>query len=136
MQPTAGLQGTWTALPELPHPLHPSARTHPACTHVARRRCRCCRSLGQFAAMPLEPLTTLQTYMPRPACPPRGPQALPLLQKEFPIERARMRLKLTAPLECQQELEQLLQRCEADVQSIEVGPGVCNVVAQVGRHGG
>lgn len=58
-------------------------------------------------------------------------EALPLLQQEFPIERARMRLKLTAPLDCQQELEQLLQRCEADVQSIDVGPGVCNVVAQV-----
>ncbi|GIL92274.1 hypothetical protein Vretimale_18438 [Volvox reticuliferus] len=59
-------------------------------------------------------------------------EALPLLKKEFPIERARMRLKLSVPVEAQQELEQLLQMEAADVQSLDVGPGgVCAVVAQV-----
>ncbi len=64
-------------------------------------------------------------------------QALPLLQQSFPIERARMRLKLSVPAEAQQELEQLLQREAADVQSLDVGPGgVCTVVAQVRAGGG
>lgn len=60
------------------------------------------------------------------------PQALPLLQKEFPIERARMRLRLTVPVEAQQELEQLLQREAADVAGLDVAAGgMCVVVAQV-----
>ncbi|GLI61502.1 hypothetical protein VaNZ11_003831 [Volvox africanus] len=59
-------------------------------------------------------------------------EALPLLQNEFPIERARMRLKLSVPVEVQQELEQLLQTEAADVQSLDVGAGgLCTVVAQV-----
>ncbi|GLC46131.1 hypothetical protein PLESTB_001193300 [Pleodorina starrii] len=59
-------------------------------------------------------------------------EALPLLQKEFPIERARMHLKLCVGVEAQQELEQLLQREAAEVESIDVGAGgVCTVVAQV-----
>ncbi|KXZ48751.1 hypothetical protein GPECTOR_25g335 [Gonium pectorale] len=59
-------------------------------------------------------------------------EALPLLQKEFPIERARMRLRLSVPVAAQQELEQLLQREAADVQSLDVAAGgTCTVVAQV-----
>ncbi|EFJ42254.1 hypothetical protein VOLCADRAFT_83724 [Volvox carteri f. nagariensis] len=62
-------------------------------------------------------------------------EALPLLQKEFPIERARMRLKLSVPVGSQQELEQLLQREAAEVQSLDVGGGaaggVCTAVALV-----
>ncbi|KAG2444446.1 hypothetical protein HXX76_001199 [Chlamydomonas incerta] len=59
-------------------------------------------------------------------------EALPLLQKEFPIERARMRLRLTVPVEAQQELEQLLQREAADVAGLDVAAGgMCVVVAQV-----
>ncbi|GIL54427.1 hypothetical protein Vafri_9964 [Volvox africanus] len=59
-------------------------------------------------------------------------EALPLLQNEFPIERARMRLKLSVPVQAQQELEQLLQTEAADVQSLDVGAGgLCTVVAQV-----
>ncbi|PNH01523.1 Ribosome maturation protein SBDS, partial [Tetrabaena socialis] len=63
-------------------------------------------------------------------------EALPLLQREFPIERARMRLKLVVPAEAQQELEVLLQREGGEVQSMDVGPGgACTVVAE-GLHKG
>ncbi|GFR52568.1 hypothetical protein Agub_g15160, partial [Astrephomene gubernaculifera] len=43
-------------------------------------------------------------------------EALPLLQAQFPIERARMRLRLWVPAEAQQELEQLLRREGGEVQ--------------------
>lgn len=59
--------------------------------------------------------------------------ALPLLQAQFPIERARMRLRLSAPVgEQAHELEQLLHREGAEVESLEVAAGgVCTLVAKV-----
>ena len=38
------------------------------------------------------------------------PQALPLLKARFPIERARMRLRLAVPLRCKDEMLELLGR--------------------------
>lgn len=40
---------------------------------------------------------------------PQFPQALPLLKSRFPIERARMRLKLLVPLGCKDELLELVR---------------------------
>ncbi|KAG2493699.1 hypothetical protein HYH03_008213 [Edaphochlamys debaryana] len=59
-------------------------------------------------------------------------EALPLLREQFPIERARMRLRLSVPAEAAQELEQLLGREAGAVQSLDVGAGgTTTVVAQV-----
>ena len=49
-------------------------------------------------------------HLPCPRC-PLVPflQALPLLKSRFPIERARMRLKLLVPLSCKEELVELVR---------------------------
>lgn len=56
------------------------------------------------------PLFSLHTYHNQPPLllSPPPPQALPLLQQRFPIERARMRLRITVPLRCKEELLELL----------------------------
>mmetsp|Transcript_12936 Transcript_12936/g.23002 ORF Transcript_12936/g.23002 Transcript_12936/m.23002 type:complete len:391 (-) Transcript_12936:258-1430(-) len=48
-------------------------------------------------------------------------EAIPLLQKTFPIQRARMRLKLVVPPIAQHEAEALLRRLEASLEQMDVG---------------
>lgn len=47
-------------------------------------------------------------------------QALPLLQSRFPIERARMRLKLVVPLAARDELMELLRQHAAAIEEQEL----------------
>lgn len=47
-------------------------------------------------------------------------EALPLLQQRFPIERARMRLRITVPLRCKEELMELLERRQGVVEETEL----------------
>ena len=66
---------------------------------------------------------------------PLGPQALPLLKAQFPIERARMRLKLSAPLACKEQLLEMADSYNAVVESVvdqQSGGGSTSVVVQVG----
>jgi hypothetical protein len=56
-----------------------------------------------------------------------GLQALPLLQSRFPIERARMRLKLTVPLSSREELLELVGRQGGQVEEQDLA-GECACV--------
>lgn len=58
-------------------------------------------------------------------------QALPLLQKQFPIERARMQLKLVAPGDRKQELYDLVDSHQAVIESCDNNPQTSSVVVQV-----
>jgi ribosome maturation protein SDO1 len=64
-------------------------------------------------------------------------QVLPLLQARFPIQRARMRLKLQVPLHHQQQLLALLDAAGSAVEDIDAttggggGGASCSVVVQV-----
>ena len=68
---------------------------------------------------------------------PSDPQALPLLKAQFPIERARMRLKLSAPLVCKEQLLEMADSYNAVVESVvdqQSGGGSTSVIVQVGRE--
>lgn len=59
-------------------------------------------------------------------------QALQLLKERFPIERARMRLKVALPMDAREALEAELASREAEVeQGAEEGSGMWAVVVQV-----
>lgn len=51
---------------------------------------------------------------------PPPPQALPLLQQRFPIERARMRLRITVPLRCKEELLEVLGRQQGVIEETDL----------------
>ena len=59
-------------------------------------------------------------------------KALPLLQAKFPIERARMRLKLTAPSDRKEQLLEMVDSYDAVVESVDQAGANTSVVAQVG----
>jgi hypothetical protein len=72
-----------------------------------------------------------------PARPPARPsQALPLLQQQIPIQRARMRLRLQAPLAHQGPLlEELRSRPDVAVELVEEAGGAASIQLQVGSRG-
>jgi len=49
-------------------------------------------------------------------------EALPLLRQRFPIERARMRLQVLAPLSAEAQVMQMLSELEAEIQAADRGP--------------
>jgi ribosome maturation protein SDO1 len=59
------------------------------------------------------------------------PQVLPLLQARFPIQRARMRLKLQVPCQHQQALLDSLDAAGSVVEGIEQAGSHTVVVTQV-----
>jgi len=58
-----------------------------------------------------------------------------LLQKSFPIERARMRMKLSVPQAQRQEMVDKLQECDALIEASDVLPQSATFVVLV-RKGG
>lgn len=66
----------------------------------------------------------------RPAAPPAA-QALPLLKSRFPIERARMRLKLLVPLGCKDELLELVRAQGGAVEEQDLIGGLNDVLRLV-----
>ncbi|KAG1671280.1 hypothetical protein FOA52_010851 [Chlamydomonas sp. UWO 241] len=59
-------------------------------------------------------------------------EALPMLQAKFPIERARMRLKLTAPTDRKAQLVDMVESYDARLEGVEDhAGGTTSVVAQV-----
>jgi ribosome maturation protein SDO1 len=60
-------------------------------------------------------------------------QVLPLLQARFPIQRARMRLKLQVPAQHQQALLDSLDASGSVVEGIEQTGAATVVVTQVGK---
>lgn len=55
-----------------------------------------------------------------------------MLREKFPIERARMRLRLTAPTDKRQELVELVETHEGHIESTEQAGTSTSVVIQVG----
>jgi len=59
-------------------------------------------------------------------------EALPALQERFPIQRARMRLRLQAPAEHEAEILETLRSLDALIETVEAGAGgALSVTAQV-----
>lgn len=65
---------------------------------------------------------------------PSPVQALPLLQQKFPIERARMRLRLTVPIDFRDELQLQLGKHQAQVRCwdlVQSVTGVCRLAVNL-----
>lgn len=56
---------------------------------------------------------------------------LPVLQERFPIQRARMRLKLQVPVQYQQELLDSLDASAASVEEVDSSGSTSTIIAQV-----
>jgi hypothetical protein len=68
----------------------------------------------------------------RSAPPLALPQALPLLQQQIPIQRARMRLRLQAPLAHQEALlSELALRPDVSIELVEEAGGAASIQLQV-----
>lgn len=61
----------------------------------------------------------------------RNTQALPLLQSKFPIERARMRLKLSAPADRKEQLVDMVEAYDAHIEGFEDVGANTSMIAQV-----
>jgi ribosome maturation protein SDO1 len=57
---------------------------------------------------------------------------LPLLQQQFPIERAKMRLKLQVPVAAQQQLLDMLDAKGSLVETVDSSASTTTVITQVG----
>lgn len=62
-------------------------------------------------------------------------QALPLLKSRFPIERARMRLKLLVPLSCKDELLELVRAQGGVLEEQDLIGGWRDRCGQLSLHG-
>lgn len=62
-------------------------------------------------------------------------QVLPELQKHFPIQRARMRLKLSVPIDKQQDMLDKLKSFNAVVEATDSLPHSVAYVVLVRDHG-
>lgn len=58
-------------------------------------------------------------------------QALPVLKAKFPIERARMRLRVTGPTDRKQDLLDMVDGYDAAVESVEIAGVSVSLVVQV-----
>lgn len=72
-------------------------------------------------------ITTLFTWFLAPIY----PQALSLLQAQFPIERARMRLRLAVPAEHMEALQRCLNAHDAFLEGNDSSNGTITMVVQV-----
>ncbi|GAX74278.1 hypothetical protein CEUSTIGMA_g1727.t1 [Chlamydomonas eustigma] len=58
-------------------------------------------------------------------------EALPMLKAKFPIQRARMRLKVSAPIESEQALMEMVDSYDAVIENIDYAEGLVSVVVQI-----